>query len=385
MVLILVYFSLFIFVHITSKLFVSRNVRRMYQIVMCFTLLFIFFGFRNITVLNDTPHYYGAYYHVSQYMSYLHSSIFSYDIALKFEWGYQVLMHFLVKYVSKEPYTIIMLSSLVFACGNIWFISKFTDEIALASFIMIISGVWFDQFCLIRQTIALMFFYKAYLYLKENKTLFYCILVLLGSLFHLSALTLLIIPAIKKLKINAKNVTIVFSIAIVIAIFIYKLLGLLGFAGHVYLKVSMQREAPPIAAVLDGILMLIIILTCYYIHKQLSNKELDKTDFWICIFALCVSIMTPAFLPIFRINVYTWPIIYIIFFKYIINNDNTIILTDKAIALRNIILILFIAIMLIRIIIILLFKSEWNHIIPYSFYDFSDDYHYYNLYLQKDH
>ncbi len=209
--------------------------------------------------------------------------------------------------------------------------------------------------------------------------------MLLVSLFHLSALTLLIIPAIKKLKINAKNVTIVFSIAIVIAIFIYKLLGLLGFAGHVYLKVSMQREAPPIAAVLDGILMLIIILTCYYIHKQLSNKELDKTDFWICIFALCVSIMTPAFLPIFRINVYTWPIIYIIFFKYIINNDNTIILTDKAIALRNIILILFIAIMLIRIIIILLFKSEWNHIIPYSFYDFSDDYHYYNLYLQKDH
>ena len=218
MVLILVYFSLFIFVHITSKLFVSRNVRRMYQIVMCFTLLFIFFGFRNITVLNDTPHYYGAYYHVSQYMSYLHSSIFSYDIALKFEWGYQVLMHFLVKYVSKEPYTIIMLSSLVFACGNIWFISKFTDEIALASFIMIISGVWFDQFCLIRQTIALMFFYKAYLLLKEDKTFYYCIMVLLGSLFHISALILLIIPILKKLKINAKNVTILFIIAIFSAI-----------------------------------------------------------------------------------------------------------------------------------------------------------------------
>ena len=147
----------------------------------------------------------------------------------------------------------------------------------------------------------------------------------------------------------------------------------------------MQREAAPIAALLDGTLMLIIITTCYYCHKHLSNKELDKTDFWICVFALCISIMTPAFLPIFRINVYTWPIIYIIFFKYIINNDNTITLTDKTIALRNIILVLFIAIMLIRIIIILVFKSEWNHIIPYSFYDFSNDYHYYNLYLQKDH
>src|SRR5574344_2170887 len=127
MLLILVYFSLFIFVYITSKLFVSRNVRRMYQIGMCFTLLFIFFGFRDITVLNDTPHYYGAYYQVSQYNSYLNSSIFNYNIALKFEWGYQVLMHFLVKYISRDPYTIIMLSSFIFACGNLWFISKFTD------------------------------------------------------------------------------------------------------------------------------------------------------------------------------------------------------------------------------------------------------------------
>lgn len=366
-------------------MFVSRNVRRMYQMVMCFTLLFIFFGFRNITVLNDTPHYYGTYYHVSQYKSYLNSSIFSYNIALKFEWGYQVLMHFLVKYVSKEPYTIIMLSSFMFACGNIWFISKFTDEIALASFIMILSGVWFDQFCLIRQTIALMFFYKAYILLKEDKMLYYCIMVLLASLFHISALTLLIIPLIRKLRIDTKNIIFIFTITIVIAIFIYRLLGLLGFAGHIYLKVSMQREAPPIAALLDGLLMLIIISTCYYCHKQLSTKEFDKTDFWICVFALCISIMTPAFLPLFRINVYTWPIIYIIFFKYIINNDNTIILTDKTIALRNIILVLFISILLIRIIIILLFKSEWNHIIPYSFYDFSDNYHYYNLYLQKDH
>lgn len=385
MVLILVYFSLFIFVHITSKLFVSRNVRRMYQIVMCFTLLFIFFGFRNITVLNDTPHYYGAYYHVSQYMSYLHSSIFSYDIALKFEWGYQVLMHFLVKYISKEPYTIIMLSSLIFACGNIWFISKFTDEIALASFIMIISGVWFDQFCLIRQTIALMFFYKAYLLLKEDKTFYYCIMVLLGSLFHISALILLIIPILKKLKINAKNVTILFIIAIFSAIFIYHILDILGLAGHLYVKISMRREKPPIAALLDGILMFIMVSTCFFCHKEIGKEPLDKTNFWICIFALCISIMTPAFIPIFRINVYTWPIIYIIFFKYIINNNNTIILTDKTIALRNIVLLLFITIMLIRIIIILTIKSEWNHIIPYSFYDFSSDYHYYNLYLQKDH
>jgi hypothetical protein len=290
-----------------------------------------------------------------------------------------------VKYISRDPYTIIMLSSFIFACGNLWFISKFTDEIALSSFIMIISGVWFDQFCLIRQTIALMFFYKAYILLKQDKALSYCIMILLGTLFHLSALALLIIPILKKLKINARNIIFTFSVAIILAIFIYQVLGLLGLAGHIYIKVSMQREAPPIAALLDGTLMLMIIATCYYCHKHLSNKELDKTDFWICIFALCISIMTPAFLPIFRINVYTWPIIYILFFKYIINDDNTIILTDKSIALRNIILILFLAVMITRIIIILTFKSEWNHIIPYSFYDFSGDYHYYNLYLQKDH
>ena len=42
-------------------------------------------------------------------------------------------------------------------------------------------------------------------------------------------------------------------------------------------------------------------------------------------------------------------------------------------------------ILLARIIVILQFKSEWNHLVPYSFYDFSDGYHYYHIYLQKEH
>ena len=61
MAIIFLYFALFLGVHFLARQFVKRGAARLMQLVACFLLLFGFFGFRNITVLNDTPHYYGAY------------------------------------------------------------------------------------------------------------------------------------------------------------------------------------------------------------------------------------------------------------------------------------------------------------------------------------
>ena len=172
MLIIVLYFFSFVVVALVSRIFKNAGTRKLFEIVLCFCLLFGFFGFRDITVLNDTPHYYGTYYHLSQYNSYLHSSVFGFSPALKFEWGYQVLMHILIKYVSRNPYTIILFSSFIFIWGNIRMIAKFTDKVALSAFILCISGVWLDQFSMIRQTIALLFFYQAYFLLKKDNSEF---------------------------------------------------------------------------------------------------------------------------------------------------------------------------------------------------------------------
>ena len=134
MAVIFLYFALFLGVHFLSKQFLDKpsgraerkrpGAARLFQLVACFILLFGFFGFRDITVLNDTSHYYGFYYQKAHVVSYINESIFSYHLSDTFEYGFQVLIHFLVKYVSNNPYTIILFSSFLISslhgyCGRL--------------------------------------------------------------------------------------------------------------------------------------------------------------------------------------------------------------------------------------------------------------------------
>ena len=368
MAVIFLYFALFLGVHFLSKQFKHPGAAKLFQLVACFILLFGFFGFRDITVLNDTSHYYGFYYQKAHIIKYHEESVFAFHLLDKFEYGFQILIHFLVKYVSKEAYTIILLSSLIFSVGNIYFLSRNTNHISLACFMMIISGVYFDQYSMIRQAFAIMLFYIAYQYLKTDKLKPYIILVLIGTLFHTSALFLLIIPILKRIEICRKNVLIIFCGAILLSLFIHTIMALLGLSETLYYKMSIKREAPPIAAILDGILMLFLIGVYLFSQKKECGRQ-DPTDFWICILGLCVCIITPSFIPLFRLNAYIWPIVYILFFNSLIGKR---------------IFSLFVLFLLIRITVIITFKSEWNHIVPYSFYDWSDKYHEFHLYLQKE-
>ena len=368
MALVLLYFALFFGVHSFSKQIRRSGAAKLFQLTACFVLLFVFFGFRDITVLNDTPHYYGHYYHKAHLVSYLHESIFKFHLLDKFEYGYQILVHFLIKYVSKNSYTIIILSSFIFTVGNLWFISRQTKQIALVCFLMIISGVLFDQYSMIRQSIAIMIFYRAYFLLKEDKYTKYSILILLASQFHTSALMLLVLPLLKQFRPSWRNILLMFLVSSIIALSIYSILSLIGLDEHIYYKMGMKRQTPPIAAILDGLLMVILVVT-YMLSIKKNPEEYNPTDFWICILGLCICIVTPEFLPLFRLNAYLWPIIYLLFFKSTLGKK---------------LFPLLVLILLARISVILEFKTEWNHIVPYSFYDFSDKYHDFQIYWQKE-
>ena len=84
--IIFLYFALFLGVHFFSKQFLEKpngkaeckhpGAARLFQLVACFILLFGFFGFRDITILNDTSHYYGFYFqkaHILSFNAALHS------------------------------------------------------------------------------------------------------------------------------------------------------------------------------------------------------------------------------------------------------------------------------------------------------------------------
>ena len=162
MLVVVLYALLFPLVSLTSKVFVHARTQKIYQVLLCFVLLFGFFGFRDIAVLNDTPHYYGSYYLKSLYTSYRNESIFAFHLSDKFEYGFQVLVHFLIKYVSRSPYTIIIFSAFVITISNLWFIQRKTQDVAMTCFFMLIGYVFFMQYCVIRQAFAIAIFYVAY-------------------------------------------------------------------------------------------------------------------------------------------------------------------------------------------------------------------------------
>jgi len=386
MAIIFFYFALFLGVHFLSRRFVRRGAARLMQLVACFILLFGFFGFRNITVLNDTPHYYGAYYQLTHLRNYVESSIFTYRILLSFEYGYQVLQHALIKYVSKEPFTIIIVSSLIISWGNIKFVSRQTRHIALALLMMLLSGVLFDQYCLIRQSFALMLFYAALPYLKQERWKPYVALVGCAAFFHLSALVLLILPILQRIRICKRNVAIIFGIALLISVTVYEIFNLAGLGETKYFLMNIKRDTFPIGAVLDGSWMLLLLLTCLWLYKKMGMTSYDKTTFWIGVSGLCVCIITPSFLSFFRLNIFVWPIIYLTFFRFVDADDP---MTEygaqrQCQPLRRQLMTTALALLAVRMAMILIFRNEWYHLIPYSFYDFSDRFHGFNMYWENN-
>ena len=386
MILIFLYFLLFLVVHFISKQFKQAGAARLFQLVTCFVLLFGFFGFRDITVLNDTPHYYGTYYQLAHLRKYVESSVFTYRLFLSFEYGYQVLQHILIKYVSKEAFTIILFSSLIISWGNIRFMDRKTRHIALVLLMMLLSGTMFDQYCLIRQSFALMFFYAAFPYLQQERWKPYTLLIICAAFFHLSALVLLIFPFIQRLRICKRNVAIVLGIALLIAITVYEIFNLMGLGATKYFLMNMKRDSFPIGAVLDGTMMLTLMLTCVWLYKKMGMTHIDKTTFWICICGLCVCIITPAFLSFFRLNIFIWPIIYITFFRFADADDA---MTEygaqrQCQPLRRQIMATALVLLTIRMTMILVFRNEWYHLVPYSFYDFSDKFHEFNMYWENN-
>ena len=386
MAIIFLYFALFFGVHLLARQFVKRGAARLFQLVACFLLLFGFFGFRNITVLNDTPHYYGAYYQLTHLKNYVESSVFTYRILLSFEYGYQVLQHTLIKYVSKEPFTIIIFSSLMITWGNVKFISRQTRHIALALLMILLSGVLFDQYCLIRQSFALMFFYAAYPYLKQDRWKPYVALIICAAFFHLSALVLLILPVMQRIPICKRNIAIVLGSAILTSITVYEIFYLLGLGDTKYFLMNIKRDSFPIGAVLDGTLMLTLLLTCLWLYRKMGMTGFDKTTFWIGICGLCVCIITPSFLSFFRLNIFVWPIIYLTFFRFVDADDP---MTEygarsQCQPLRRQIMLTALGLLTLRMAMILMFRNEWYHLVPYSFYDFSDRFHGFNMYWENN-
>ena len=393
MAVIFLYFALFLGVHFLSKQFLDKpsgkaerkrpGAARLFQLVACFILLFGFFGFRDITVLNDTPHYYGFYFQKAHILNYRNEPVTTFHLLDSFEYGFQVFVHILVKYVSKNPYTIILVSSFVITIGELWLIDRYAKDIALVCFYMLTAGLFFMHYCIIRQALALFFFYFAFNCLEKRKIGKYCLLVGCASLFHLSAISLFLLPIIIRFSPSRRNASIAIGASLLLAAFIFEILSLIGLRDHPYYQAAIQKDSLSVVGLAECAFMVFVLSVCLYARKRSGAPKPDNIFFWICTGGLCICLISLVIYPISRVNEYLWPFIIIHLLRYIEPLSMREPYTTRIEGTRKILRLIVIFVFVTKLVGINTFRPEWLHIDSYQFYDFSKKDHTYNIYPQK--
>ena len=250
---------------------------------------------------------------------------------------------------------------------------------------MLVSGLFFTHYCIIRQAFALMFFYVAFYQFERGKILHYYLLVLCACMFHLSAICLFFLPLVTKIKPSKRHALIAICLSLIWAVAIFEILALLGLKDHPYYQAAIQKESLSLVGLADCVLIIFVLSVCMFARKKSKAPAPDPIFFWICIIALCVSLIAPVFYPIARVNEYLWPLILIHLLRYIAPSAMRRPYTQRQQieGTRNLLKILVIIVFLTKMIGINTFRPEWLHIEPYQFYDFSKKDHTFNLYPQE--
>lgn len=365
----------------------SYHQGRKTQAILGFLLLFIFFGFRDLPILNDTGHYYGHYYEVLSDSKGL-NNIFKYDPYERFEYGYQVLERLLINYVSKDPYTIIMFSSFVFTLCNIFLFKKYSQRIALALFLFFIN---IPQYSAIRESFAVMVFYLAFEQLLKKKFLRYIALSFLAYSFHRSAIILFAFPLLCLLNVNKRNISFVLIGTLVVGYMIFPILQMLNMTDSIYYETAMEREALPLGQAIIAMLNIIMAVSCYLVWKRAPHISLPKPFIWAAIMTVSISIIAIPFGIISRYGAYFSPYLLLMFMYHIEHSQGEVLITSNGYSAtlesgyHNItpqawrILMFFILLNIAKFIVIATFKNEWSHLIPYSFFDFAPGIHNFNF------
>lgn len=213
----------------------------------------------------------------------------------------------------------------------------------------------------------------------------FCGLIFLASLFHSSALVLLLLPVFKRIKATKRSTLLVLGTAFIVSLCIFKLLSAFGLHDNPYYKYAIQKESLSIIGLVEGAMMFLIVFLSYFLQKRNREVPIDRNVYAVQLLALCVSIILPVFYAFARINDYLWPIILITFLRYaypgLIERGSPISHRNRLV--RQVSGLVMTLVFVSKLVIVNTYRPEWLHIVPYKTYDFSSRYHYYHLYPQE--
>lgn len=223
---------------------------------------------------------------------------------------------FFIKFIqifTRNYMWLFMISALIINSLVLLFVKKNTKEYNLGYTLFFTLYSYYSSLNITRQWIAISIFLIALNFAFENKKIKSCILILLASTFHKTALFLLPFAFIPSIKLNKKNITIVFSIILIIllsfenvVIKISKYINLTQYLN--YLK-NMESSGGGYAYLVFGSLTLAFMIILKREYKNL-NKH-NNGHFWMICILVAFAFFGPINFIFDRLTSYFVPILYV--------------------------------------------------------------------------
>jgi len=289
----------------------------------------------------------------------------------RMEVGYK-LLNLIVGFFTQEYQWLLILTSLFIYICFVHFIKRNSKDVFF-SVVLFYFLIFMMIASTIRQSIAMAIILIGYNYLKNDKIYKFFIVVILASLFHLSALISLIFPFMYKSKYNMIKGLSVIGISVIMTYFnIFRwVLNVLDIRRYDAYSVQVNGGIAPLMEIFISLLFLIVGIIVFRKKVRTTDgkiltakKYLDRPEssfvVWSVVFNISCWIITRD-LPIMQRFTYYFMMIFIIYLPNVLqeyNNRNN----------RIIFKLLIVLILFGYEYSTLIFRPDWSSIFPYKFF-----------------
>lgn len=323
--------------------------RKIYLIIV-FGMLTIISAVRSYKVGIDTEQFVNAF-------KYINSLPFINSFNVRYEVGFVIFCRILGIFSDNIQFFIIAISLIIMPLiGR--FIYKNSNDVVMSSILFITLNQYAMYMNASRQAIAIAIILFGYDFLKDNKFIKYVLCVLLASLFHQTAIIMLVLIPLRKLKYSNKMyffTVFVGLLSVLIADKIFNL-GISLFKTYAAYGQSVFYEPSLLAGSINSIVVL-LSLTLGMFFKNYQDKEYH-------FLAYIISLLFIINMIVIKINIFVRLATYFSVFNIIWLPKVCSSIKDakQRILMKYILYICF----TLYWIIVSMYRPEWYGVIPYS-------------------
>ncbi len=301
-----------------SRIYKNKNKKISIILYICsFITLLLFSGYREYLLPENKI---GTDY--NYYIEWFNSNIkLSYG-----NFGFNIIIIF-IRIFTLNYIPMFLISSFLILVGIYIYAYKNTKYYEL-SILIFMASMMFVSFNIIRQWIACSVFLIAYKYLKEKDIKKYILLIFLASLFHSSALILILLYPIVNLNINMKlRLSIVAFIGAIaasmpgiISVFL-KLVAKID-PGYYYRYVILKIGKSDSNFTTFAITMVVLLIIIYFYDRYKKENINANMELNLMLILLILAFLAPQGIIYNRLNVYLFPILMITVPNLLLMIDN---------------------------------------------------------------